>query len=131
MTYPAAWEVQDEQEHLTFLGEGKTSFYLTGYSTEDQPEATQSAAQDALDKLAETFGDFEATELEAFTIGGVSGLTSDYSYTDSAGDLLYGSIIVATSPANNTYIIYIEALADDYEAALESFNPMLQSLTFK
>lgn len=129
--HPSDWQVLEDENAFVLMGAGKTSFYLTSYTAEGAAEeATRSTAQAALDKLAETFGDLQSSELESFNLGGFPGLTSDYTYTDGEGDVLNGSIIVVTPDSGLTYLIYIEALAGDYEAALNQFNPMLQSLTF-
>lgn len=130
--YPAGWQVEDTEDSVAFLGVGKTLFYLTGYVAESAAEEeNQKATQTALDNLTAEFSDFQSTELEPFIVNGLPGLTSDYGYTDNTGDYLNGSIIVVTSDSGNTYIIYIEALADDYGMALDNFNGMLQSLAFK
>jgi hypothetical protein len=130
--HPAAWAVEDGEESLAIIGDGKTLFYLLAYGTElPAEEENQNAIESVLDNLAAEFEDFQATDIEPFNVGGLPGLTSDYAYTDRDGDYLFGSVIVATSDAANTYIIYIESLDDDYEIALNEFNGMLQSLVFK
>ncbi len=132
MDYPTAWQIDDTDNYIAFMGEGKTQFYLTGTYSEDAPdEATLAAAQGAVDLYLEAFPDIEATELTPFPVGGVEGLTTDYLYTDQDGDLIAGSILVGTSEQGNTYTVYIEALADDYETALGDFNVMLETLQFK
>jgi hypothetical protein len=130
--YPTTWGLEDGDDALLIYSDNKTLFYLTGYSAEAAAEEeNQAAIESALTKLAEQFEDFQASDVEDFVLGGVAALTSDYAYTDGDGNYIFGSIIVGTSEANNTYIVYIEALSDEYEPALNEFNTILGSLQFQ
>lgn len=132
LDYPATWQLSEDDESLFIFGGNKTIFYLTGYTGAGAAdEENQAAVQSALDNLAGQFSDFQSTAVEPFRVGGVDGLTSDYAYTDNDGDFLYGSVLAGTSESGNTYLIFIEALADEYEPALNDFNGILQTLVFK
>jgi len=125
---PGDWEISEDDTGATF-SRGKSFFTIVALTLEDltAEEANQSAIDYVLDYYADLDPDFIYSEVYAFPLGGMEGLTVDYEYVNEDGSLTDGSAIVATSEGI-TYLVEIGALEQDYEAELEIFNEMLFSL---
>ncbi|MGB5934158.1 MAG: trypsin-like peptidase domain-containing protein, partial [Anaerolineae bacterium] len=125
---PGDWEISEDDTGATF-SRGKSFSTIVALTLEDltAEEANQSAIDYVLDYYADLDPDFIYSEVYAFPLGGMEGLTVDYEYVNEDGSLMDGSTIVATSEGI-TYLVEIGALEQDYEAELEIFNEMLFSL---
>jgi len=125
---PGDWEISEDDTGATF-SRGKSFFTIVALTLEEltAEEANQSAIDYVLDYYADLDPDFIYSEVYAFPLGGMEGLTVDYEYVDEDGSLMDGSTIVATSEGI-TYLVEIGALEQDYDAELEIINEMLFSL---
>jgi len=130
VAYPGDWEVGEDEQGVTFSRPGSKTFvamdaiFFEGYTTE---EANQYVVDYFLDYYADIDPNLWSSEVYAFPLGGVEGLTVDYEYVDQDGDLMSGFVIASTIEGW-TYIFEAGSLKDDYEAELEVFNEMLFSL---
>jgi len=130
VAYPGDWEIGEDEQGVTFSRPGSKTFaamdaiVFEGYTAE---EANQYVVDYFLDYYADIDPNLWSSEVYAFPLGGVEGLTVDYEYVDQDGDLMSGFVIASTIEGWS-YIFEAGSLKDNYEAELEVFNEMLFSL---
>ncbi|MFQ5875056.1 MAG: S1C family serine protease, partial [Dehalococcoidia bacterium] len=129
---PGDWEISEDDTGVTFWrsdAASKTFVSIDAFVFEDltAEEANQYAIDYFLGYYADIDPEFGSSDIYAFPLGGVEGLTVDYEYLDQDGDLMEGFVIASTIEGW-TYVLEAGALERDYEAELEVFNEMLFSL---
>jgi len=126
------WEISEDDTGATFRrpdAASKTFVSIDAFVFEDltAEEANQFVIDEFLAYYADLDPEFGSSDIYAFPLGGVEGLTVDYEYLDQDGDLMDGFVIASTFEGW-TYVLEVGALKQDYEAELEVFNEMLFSL---
>jgi hypothetical protein len=134
--YPETWALEEDIAESTITFQGDYGVTLAMVLREDYSElvgsadeANELAVQTMIDVIGQD-GDLQelefVTEIEDFLLGGFDAKTIDFTFV-LEGAKFYGSVIVATPVPNATFSFFILALDEDYELALDDFNPMLQS----
>ena len=135
LLYPETWTINEELDEATttfFADYGVTLATVVRDSFPDAAsidEANDLAMRDVINSF-DKVGDLQdvqlVTEIEDFILGGFDAKTIDFTF-NLDGQLFYGSVIVTTPVPEATFAFLILSLYDDYDTALDDFNPMLQS----
>ncbi len=127
------WEIlrQEEDTVAVALLKEEISFEAATFGwtgTETGAEAAEAAALAYLSELSDTHVRVQQLQPAEFPIDTLTGTTIDFLFTTDDGLEMAGSVITAYND-DNIYRIILTAPAEFYEAALQWFNPMLQSFT--
>jgi hypothetical protein len=136
ISYPETWAVTDiadnevsvvaarDPANPTFFG---VTVWLATTGTDDD---IFQLFQLYLDAVKTDSPDLTADPRESFTVAGRPGWINPYRYTNKDGQAIRGSLAgVLTADKKYTFIVVIEANADDWDRQLPLFNVMLDRMT--
>jgi len=136
ISYPETWAVTDiadnevsviaarDPANPTFFG---VTVWLATTGTDDD---IFQLFQLYLDAVKADSPDLTADPRESFTVAGRPGWINPYHYTNKDGQAIRGSLAgVLTADKKYTFIVVIEANADDWDRQLPLFNVMLDRMT--
>jgi hypothetical protein len=130
---PSNWERLFRDESAVEVGQPDNELHFRAESSAwtDLNPAPAAAEAAALAYLAELTARYEALEHSPpgdFPLGTVTGKTVDFLY--QVDDKQMAGSIIAAAHKENLYLVVFTAPAELYEAALQWYNPMVQSFTF-